>query len=104
MREIGSPKVLFENLDLLPIYPILWTGLHQYGPGKPVTYQPEWDLRALMLRQLEKIPNIKDLVKRLSGNQPARKREELLFLPIFLIDNLCFLLINLLCRQNIEFK
>jgi hypothetical protein len=65
MKEEGSPKVLFENLDLTPIHLILWTGLHQNGPGRPVEYDPEWDLRALMLRQLLQIPYVKDLVKRL---------------------------------------
>jgi len=51
--EVGSPELLFENLNLTPIHPILWTGLHQYEPEKPTTYQAEWDLRALMLRQRE---------------------------------------------------
>jgi hypothetical protein len=64
---------LFENLDLTPINSILWTGLHRYGPGRPVEYQPEWDLRALMLRQLEQIPYVKDLVKRLRRNPYLRK-------------------------------
>ncbi len=50
MKETGSPKLLFENLDLTPIHPILWKDLHREGPGRPVEYQPEWDLRALMLR------------------------------------------------------
>ena len=65
MKEAGSPKLLFESLDLTPIQPILWTGLHTQGPGRPAEYNPVWDLRALMLRQLEQIPYIKDLVKRL---------------------------------------
>jgi len=52
MKETGSPKLLFENLDLTPIHPTLWKDLHREGPGRPVEYQPEWDLRALMLRQL----------------------------------------------------
>jgi hypothetical protein len=65
MKELGSPKLLFENLDLTPIHPILWTGLHKEGPGRPVEYDPEWDLKALMLRQLLQIPYMKDLVKRL---------------------------------------
>jgi hypothetical protein len=73
MKEVGSPKLLFENLDLTPIHSILWTGLHQYGPGRPVEYDPEWDLRALMLRQLEQIPYVKDLVKRLRRNPYLRK-------------------------------
>ena len=63
--KIGSPKQLFKNLDLTPIQPILWTGLHKTGPGRPVQYNPECDLRALMLRQLLPIPYIKDLSKRL---------------------------------------
>jgi len=71
--EVGSPKLLFENLDLTPIHSILWAGLHRYGPGRPVEYQPEWDLRALMLRQLEQIPYVKDLVKRLKQNPYLRR-------------------------------
>ena len=72
MKEVGSPKQLFENLDLTPIQPILWTGLHEEGPGRPVEYPPEWDLKALMLRQLLQIPYIKDLVKRLRRNPSLR--------------------------------
>jgi len=73
MKEVGSPKLLFENLDLTPIQPILWTNLHTEGPGRPVEYNPEWDLRALMLRQLEQIPYIKDLVKRLRRDPHLRE-------------------------------
>ena len=62
MKETGSPKLLFENLDLSPIQLILWRGLHQEEPGRPVKYNPESDLKALILRQLEQIPYIKDLV------------------------------------------
>ena len=61
-----------ENLDLTPIHSILWTDLHTEGPGRPVEYNPEWDLRALMLRQLEQIPYVKDLVKRLRRNPYLR--------------------------------
>jgi hypothetical protein len=71
-KETGSPKLLFENLDLTPIHSILWTDLHTEGPGRPVEYNPEWDLRALMLRQLEQIPYVKDLVKRLKRNPILR--------------------------------
>ena len=73
MKEVGSPKLLFENHDLTPIQPILWTNLHRDGPGRPVEYNPEWDLRALMLRQLEQIPYIKDLVKRLRRDPYLRQ-------------------------------
>ena len=73
MKETGSPKLLFENLDLTPIHTILWTGLHTEGPGRPVEYPPEWDLKALMLRQLLQIPYMKDLVKRLKRNPILRK-------------------------------
>jgi len=73
MKETGSPKLLFENLDLTPIQPILWTDLHREGPGRPVEYQPEWDLKALMLRQLLQIPYVKDLVKRLKRNPYLRR-------------------------------
>ncbi len=65
--------ILFENLDLTPIHLTLWTDLHTEGPGRPVEYQPEWDLRALMLRQIEQIPYVKDLVKRLRRNAYLRR-------------------------------
>ena len=64
---------MFENLDLIPIHSILWTELHWYGSGRPVVYQPEWDLRALMLCQLEQIPYVKDMVKRLRRTPYLRK-------------------------------
>jgi len=73
MKKTGSPKLLFENVDLSPIRPILWWDLHMDGPGRPVGYDPEWDLRALMLRQLEQIPYVKDLVKRLKRNRYLRR-------------------------------
>jgi len=73
MKRAGSPKLLFENLDLTPIHTTLWTGLHREGPGRPVEYDPEWDLKALMLRQLLQIPYVKDLVKRLKRNPYLRK-------------------------------
>ena len=57
--------LLFKSLDLRPLRSILWKGLHLEGAGRPVEYDPECDLRALMLRQLEQIPYVKDLVKRL---------------------------------------
>lgn len=61
--------LLFENLDLKPLHCILWKNLHTTGAGRPIEYDPECDLRALMLRQLEQIPYMKDLVKRLSRNK-----------------------------------
>ena len=61
-----------ENLDLTPIHPTLWKDLHIEGPGRPVEYEPEWDLKALMLRQLLQIPYVKDLVKRLKRNPILR--------------------------------
>jgi len=64
--------LLFENLDLSPIRSILWKGLHLEGAGRPVEYDPECDLRALMLRQLEQIPYVKDLVKRLERYKTMR--------------------------------
>ena len=73
MKGVGSPKLLFENLDLTPIHPILWKDLHKEGPGRPVEYDPEWDLRALMLRQLLQILYMKDLAKRLKRNPYLRK-------------------------------
>ena len=65
--------LLFENLDLTPIHLTLWTSLHKDGPGRPVEYHPEWDLRALMLRQLEQIPYVKDLSKRLRRDPSLRQ-------------------------------
>ena len=64
--------LLFENLDLRPLHSILWKNLHLEGAGRPVEYDPECDLRALMLRQLEQIPYIKDLVKRLRRDKSMR--------------------------------
>ena len=72
MKKSGSPMLLFGNLDLSALYSILWKGLHLEGPGKPVIYDPECDLRALMLRQLEQIPYVKDLVKRLRRSRDMR--------------------------------
>jgi hypothetical protein len=64
--------LLFETLDLRPLHSILWIGLHVEGAGRPVEYDPECDLRALMLRQLEQIPYVKDLVKRLKRYNEMR--------------------------------
>ena len=64
--------LLFANLDLKPLHPILWRDLHLEGVGRPVEYNPQCDLRALMLRQLEQIPYVKDLVKRLNRSQSMR--------------------------------
>ena len=73
MKETGSPNILFENPDVTPIHSIFWKGLHQHGQGRPVEYQPMWDLGALMLRQLLQIPYVKDLVKCL-GREPYLRR------------------------------
>jgi len=72
MKRSGSPILLFENLDLKPLHSILWISLHLEGAGRPVEYDPECDLRALMLRQLEQIPYVKDLVKRLRREKGIR--------------------------------
>jgi hypothetical protein len=64
--------LLFGCLDLTPLHSILWKGLHVEGAGRPVRYDPECDLRALMLRQLEQIPYVKDLVKRLRRYREMR--------------------------------
>ena len=64
--------LLFESLDLKPLHFILWKDLHIAGAGRPLEYDPECDLRALMLRQLEQIPYVKDLVKRLRRNKDMR--------------------------------
>jgi hypothetical protein len=73
MERSGSPVLLFENLDLTPLHSILWKDLHTEGSGRPVEYDPECDLRALMLRQIEQIPYVKDLVKRLGRNPQMRR-------------------------------
>jgi len=72
MKRSGSPMVLFRNLDLRPLHCILWKNLHVEGSGHLVEYDPECDLRALMLRQLEQIPYVKDLVKRLRRDRGMR--------------------------------
>src|SRR4030067_717556 len=72
MKRSGSPCVLFESLDLRPLHFILWKDLHFEGAGRPVEYDPNCDLRALMLRQLEQIPYVKDLVKRLRRSKDMR--------------------------------
>jgi len=64
--------LLFQNLDLRPLHPILWKNQRQDGAGRPAMYDPECALRALMLRQLEQIPNIKDLAKRLKRYKEMR--------------------------------
>jgi len=65
--------LLFEKLDLTPIRSTLWRGLRREGVGRPVEYDPECDLRALMLRQLEQIPYMKDLIKRLRRSRSMRR-------------------------------
>jgi len=64
--------LLFQGLDLTPLHSVLWKDLHLDGAGRPVEYDPECDLRALMLRQLEQIPYVKDLVKRLRRYKDMR--------------------------------
>ena len=41
MKGTCSLKLLFKNIDLTPIHPILLIELHIYVPGRPVEYQPE---------------------------------------------------------------
>jgi hypothetical protein len=72
MKRSGSPMLLFQTLDLRALHSLLWKGLHLEGAGRPVEYDPECDLRALMLRQLEQIPYVKDLVKRLGRSKEMR--------------------------------
>ena len=72
MERSGSPMLLFGSLDLRPLHSILWKNLHFEGAGRPVEYDPESDLRALMLRQLQQIPYIKDLMKQLTRNKDMR--------------------------------
>jgi hypothetical protein len=72
MERSGSPMLLFKSLDLRSLHSILWKNLHLKGAGRPVEYDPECDLRALMLHQLQQIPYIKDLVKQLRRNKDMR--------------------------------
>ena len=72
MERSGSPMLLFGSLDLRSLHSILWKDLHLEGAGRPVEYDPECDLRALMLRQLQQIPYVKDLVKQLRRNKEMR--------------------------------
>src|SRR4030065_851522 len=72
MKRSGSPMLLFECLYLSPLHSILWKNLHLEGAGRPIEYDPECDLRALMLRQLEQIPYVKDLIKRLRRSKEMR--------------------------------
>src|SRR4030065_724171 len=72
MKRSGSPSLLFESLDVRTLHFILWKDLHFEGAGRPVEYDPNGDLRALMLRQLEQIPYVKDLVKRLRRSKDMR--------------------------------
>ena len=62
IRELG-----FKTSSLHPL-----DSPHLEGAGRPIEYDPECDLRALMLRQLEQIPYVKDLVKRLNRNREMR--------------------------------
>ncbi|MEM2103551.1 MAG: transposase [Candidatus Bathyarchaeia archaeon] len=63
MVEAGSPKLLFDLVDFKPIRHVLWVGLHVDGAGRPVVYDPEWDLKALMLRLFLQLSYVKDLVR-----------------------------------------
>jgi transposase len=72
MKRSSSPTLLFKNLNLRPLHPTLWKNLHLQRAGRPVEYDPECDLHALMLRHLEQIPYIKDLVKRLKRYKEMR--------------------------------
>ena len=64
MKETGSPKLLFENLDLTPIHTILWTDLHTEGPGRPPR-NPLGIFKALMTKRLRQIPSDRELYRRL---------------------------------------
>jgi len=63
MEEAGSPKLLFDLVDFKPIRHVLWADLHVDGPGRPVVYDPEWDLGALLLRMLLQLIYVKNLVR-----------------------------------------
>jgi len=38
MKETGSPKLLFENLDLTPIQQVLWRDLAKIGMHVAICY------------------------------------------------------------------
>jgi hypothetical protein len=78
VKEAGSPKLLFENMDLTPIHPILWTDLHTEGPRRPGEYNPEWDLRDLMLRQIEQIFNGTERRETFRETSPRSTKTQLL--------------------------
>jgi len=47
MYNAGSPKPLFDLVDLKPIHEILLIGLRLDGPGRPVVCDPEWRFEGL---------------------------------------------------------
>ena len=69
--KIGSPKLLFKHLDLTPIQPILWTGLHKTGPGRPPR-SPLGIFKALIVKQLRNIPSDRELYRRLWNDEELR--------------------------------
>jgi len=74
---VGSPRLLFKLVNLKPIRPILWVGLHLDGASRPVVYDPEWDLRALMLRMLLQLRYVKDLVRFLRRSAYFRRHADI---------------------------
>jgi hypothetical protein len=40
MKEVGSHKLLFENLDLTPIHPILWKDIYEEAPEGQLSTTP----------------------------------------------------------------
>jgi len=68
MKETGSPKFLFENLDLTPIHHILWKNLHTEGPGRP-SRRPLGIFKALIVKQLRCIPSDRELYRRLWNDE-----------------------------------
>jgi hypothetical protein len=71
-EEIRFSNSSIRELGFKTSSSILWISLHLEGAGRPVEYDPECDLRVLMLRQLEQIPYVKDLVKRLRRDEGMR--------------------------------
>jgi len=71
VKGAGSPKLLFENLDLTPIHTILWKNLHTEGPGRPPR-SPLGIFKALMTKRLRQIPSDRELYRRLWSDPTLR--------------------------------
>lgn len=73
MKETGSPRTIIRELEFKSYPAYIVEGSASRGAEEAVKYNPESDLKALMLRQLEQIPYIKDWVKLLRRNLYLRR-------------------------------